>query len=91
MNLKPELVSAANIKAVTLVCNVLRYTDNLSKTLQHKSLSATEGQRLAKLTLQVLQSLRNEDHFKSFYAHVLHDQAHFQVDAPTLPRKQKAP
>lgn len=50
---------------------LLRHTDNLSKTLQHKSLSAAEGQRVAQLTLDVLQSLRNEDHFKNFYAHVL--------------------
>ena len=71
--------------------NLLRHTDNLSKTLQHKSLSAAEGQRVAKLTLDVLQSLLNEDHFKNFYARVLLDQVHFQVDAPALPRKQKAP
>ena len=66
---------------------LLHHMDNLSKTLKHKSLSAAEGQRLAKLTLQVLQSLRNEDHFKSYYARVLYDQACFQVDVPTLPRK----
>ena len=28
--------------------------DNLSKTLQHKSMSAAEGQQLAKLSLDVL-------------------------------------
>ena len=70
---------------------LLRHTDNLSKSLQHKSLSAAEGQRLAKLTLHVLQSLRNEDHFKNFYARVLVDQVRFQVGAPALPRKRKAP
>ena len=70
---------------------LLRHTDNLSKTLQQKSLSAAEGQRLAKLTLYVLQSLRDEDHFKNFYAQVLLDQVPFKVDAPTLPRKRKAP
>ena len=42
---------------------LLRHTDNLSKTLKHKSLSAAEGQRVAKLTLDVLQSLHNEDLF----------------------------
>ena len=71
--------------------NLLRHTDNLSKTLQLKSLSAAEGQRLAKLTTQVLQSLRDEDQFKSFYEHVLQDQVRFEVDAPTLPRKRKVP
>ena len=70
---------------------LLHHTDNLSKTLQHKSLSAAEGQRVAKLTSDVLQSLLNEDHFKNFYARVLLDQVRFQVDAPALPRKWKAP
>ena len=56
---------------------LLRHTDNLSKSLQQKSLSAAEGQRLAKLTLDVLQSLRDDDHFTSFYARVLQDQVRF--------------
>ena len=60
-------VSLGNV----LLCHI----DNLSKTLQHKSLSAAEGQTVAKMTLHVLQSLRNEDHFKNFYACVLLDQA----------------
>ena len=33
---------------------LLRHSDNLSKTLQHESLSAAEGQHIAKLTLDVL-------------------------------------
>ena len=70
---------------------LLRHTDNLSKSLQQKSLSAAEGQRLAKLTLDVLKSLRDENHFKGFYARVRQDEARFQVDPPTLPRKRKAP
>ena len=70
---------------------LLRHTDNLSKKIQQQSLSAAEGQRLATLTLDVLQSLRNEDHFEIFYARVLQDQVQFQVNTPTLPRKWKAP
>ena len=42
---------------------LLRHTDNLSKSLQQISLSAAEGQRLAKLTLDVLKSLRDEENF----------------------------
>lgn len=70
---------------------LLRHTDNLSISLQEKSLSAAEGQRLAKLTLDVLISLRDENNFKSFYARVISDHVRFQVDAPTLPRKRKVP
>lgn len=82
-----DLLFGISLGNLLLLC----HTDNLSKTLQQKSLSAAEGQRVAKLTLDVLQSLRNEDHFNIFYADVLLDQVHFQVDAPTPPRKRKAP
>ena len=33
---------------------ILHNSDNLSKTLQHQTLSAAEGQRIAKLTVSVL-------------------------------------
>ena len=32
---------------------ILRHSDNLSKTLQHKTLSAAEGQQIARLTVEV--------------------------------------
>ena len=70
---------------------LLHHTDNLSKSLQKKSLSAAEGQRLASLTLDVLKSLRDGDNFDSFYARVLQDQVRLEVNEPTLPRKQRAP
>ena len=68
-----------------------RHTDNLSKTLQLKSMSAGEGQRLATLTLHVLQSLRDEDKFNLFYTMVLQDQVRFDVQPPSLPKKRKMP
>ena len=46
---------------VSLGCLLLCHTDNLSKSLQEKSLTAAERQRLAKLTLDVLVSLRDEN------------------------------
>ena len=67
---------------------LLRHTDNLSKSLQKKSLSAAEGQRLAGLTLDVL---CDGDNFDSFYARVLQYQVHLEVGEPTLPRKRMAP
>ena len=36
---------------------ILRHSDNLSKTLQQKTLSAAEGEQIARLTVEVLQSL----------------------------------
>ncbi len=64
---------------------IMRHTDNLSKTLQHKSLSAAEGQHLAKLTLEVLQSLRDDVHFTAFFGRVVQEQRRFSVSDPSLP------
>ena len=40
---------------------VLKHTDNLSRTLQHKAMSAAAGQRVAQMTVQTLQSIRNDE------------------------------
>ena len=53
---------------VSLGCLLLCHTDNLSKSLQEKSLTAAERQRRAKLTLDVLVSLRDDNNFQNFYA-----------------------
>ena len=70
---------------------ILRHTDNLSKALQHKSLSAAEGQHLARLTLEVLRSLRDSDRFTTFYGLVVQEQSRFGISDPALPRKRRAP
>ncbi len=41
--------------------NLLRNTDNLSRTLQKKKYSASEGQLTAHRTKDVLKSIRNEE------------------------------
>ena len=45
---------------ISLGYEVLRHTDNLSKTLQHTDMSAAEGQGLAKLKLDILENLLQE-------------------------------
>ena len=70
---------------------ILQHSDNLSKSLQHDTITAAEGQQLAKLTIDVLKSIHKEDKFKSFYDHVLLHQSDFDIDAPTLYRKKHAP
>ena len=52
----------------------LQHSDNLSKSksLQHDTITAAEGQQLTKLTIDVLISILKEDKFKSFYDRVLH-------------------
>ncbi len=37
---------------------LLKHSDNLSSTLQHKSLPAAEGQKIAHMTLEVIKRLK---------------------------------
>lgn len=68
------------------------HTDNLSKSLQAKKLSATTGQNLADLTVKTLQSLRNEESFNAFYDVVLIKANEIEsLSEPVLPRKRRAP
>ena len=46
---------------------IFSHTDNQSKTLQAKKLSACNSKRLAELNIQVLQNMRYQHSFNSFY------------------------
>ena len=70
---------------------ILRHSNTLSKTLQQKTLSAAEGQQIARLTVEVLQSLRDSERVSAFYSHVVQEQICFGVSDPSLPRKHRAP
>ena len=76
---------------VSLGALIFSHSDNLSKTLQHVNISAAEGQQLAKLTLDVLKSIRQPEHFQSFYQRVLLRQQQLDIGSPCLPRKRRAP
>lgn len=54
-------------------------------------MSAAGGQHLARLTLDVLQSIRKPDRFSGFYKLVLIAKDHFSIADPALPRKRRAP
>ena len=45
---------------LSLGYRIFSHTDNLSKTLQAKKMSAFSSKRLAELTIQVLQNMRNK-------------------------------
>ena len=47
------------------------HTDNSSKTLQQTGMSAISGKRVAHLTKEVLQKMRSDASFKSFYGAVI--------------------
>ena len=53
------------------------HTDNLAKSIQIKRMSPTRSKRLADLTIQVPENLRNEKYFNSFYLNVLYKVASF--------------
>ncbi|XP_065903857.1 zinc finger MYM-type protein 1-like [Dysidea avara] len=70
---------------------VLKHTDNLSRTLQHKAMSAAAGQKVAQMTVQTLQSIRNDESFHLFWEKVSLFANSLEVDDPQLPRRRKRP
>ena len=70
---------------------LLHHSDNLSSTLQHKTMSAAEGQQVANLTVKVLEGMLSDEQFAAFYHTVVQKQTLVGVTAPSLPRKRCAP
>ena len=70
---------------------ILMITDNLSKTLQNESMSAAEGQVIAKLTIKTLEKMRSEDNFKMFFQLVETLRVSTDTEEPCLPRRKRAP
>ena len=70
---------------------VLKHSDNLSSTLQHKSMSAAGGQEIARMTIQTLESLRNDQYFNLFWMKVNQFASLHHANEPQLPRQRKRP
>ena len=68
---------------------VLRISDNLSKTLQHKEYSAAEGQEISSLTVKTLESIRNESSFDMLWDKIELRRQALEVDPPVIGRKRK--
>ena len=66
-------------------------SDNLSKMLQRKVISAPEAQKVAKLTVTTLTTIRNSKRCELFWKLVVQRASTFNVSEPALPRKRKAP
>ena len=68
------------------------HTDNLSRTLQQTKMSALSGKRVACLTKDVLQKMRNDTSFRSFYDVVLlKSKSYPSMSGPMLSRRTRAP
>lgn len=76
---------------VALGKKVLSLADNLSKSLQSATLSASEGQVIAKATIDSLLLLRCDGKFEEFWKYVIEVQQSNDVSEPQLPRKKSAP
>ena len=70
---------------------LLRHSDNLSHTLQHRGMSAAAGQHVAKSVVTTLQSLHNDSRFSLFWKLVKIQSQPLDVGAPNLPRRRKRP
>ena len=66
---------------------LLQHSDNLSKTLQSNTLYAAAGQRIAAMTVNTLQSIRNDECFDMFWQKIERARQPLDVEAPRLPRK----
>ena len=62
---------------------LLRYADNLSTQLQKPALSAAEGQKLAAMTTDALNSLRTDSEFDAFWAEITTEAAKLEVHEPS--------
>ena len=49
---------------------LLCHSDNLSKTLQKKTVSAAEGQHVGRMVIDTLKSLRTEESYDIFWTKV---------------------
>ena len=65
------------------------HTDNLSKALQNENMSTVSDHRLALLTEETLENMRNKISFKLFFDLVVKKAADIpKIDDPALPRKR---
>jgi hypothetical protein len=70
---------------------VLRHTDNLSKSLQGKSLSAAEGQKMAAMVTGTLQSIRSSESFQGSWKLATDTAEQLELSPPLTPRRRKRP
>ena len=70
---------------------VLDHTENLSATLQTTSLCAADTQETARLVVDTITRLQNEQDATSFYGMVKIKADQLSLEQPSLPRKRKVP
>ena len=76
---------------VHLEHTILSHTDNLSRTLQHKDMSASEGQAIAAVTVHTLISKRSDEAFQEFWDAIYSKLENVDVGEPAVLRRRKVP
>lgn len=59
--------------------------------MQKESVTAAEGEKMATLTVQTLQTMRNDEQFALFWEKVKKRQHDLKIYEPQLPRKKRIP
>ena len=72
-----------------MCAKIFKITDNLSRTLQAKSLSAAESYHLAEMTVTTLEGMRTEEAFELFFDRLEILRQELSVEEPSLPRRKK--
>ncbi|WAQ94137.1 hypothetical protein MAR_006608 [Mya arenaria] len=91
VGVKSQMASFDFLYGVTLGYKLLKHSDNLSKALQHKDMSASEGHFLAHVTVSTLGKLRTDDTYDQFWGSIDTKLNNVDVNEPTLPRRRKLP
>ncbi|XP_052818330.1 zinc finger MYM-type protein 1-like [Mya arenaria] len=88
---KSQMVAFDFLYGVTLGYELLKHSDNLSKALQYKDMSASEGHDLAHVTVSTLSKLRTDDAYHQFWGSIDTKLDNVDVNEPTLPQGCKLP
>ena len=79
-------MSQYNLLFGLILCErILKITGNLSRTLQKQSLSATEAQYIATLTVKTLKDMRTDEAFWLFFEWVEILRNSTDTEGPSLP------
>ena len=88
IGVKKQMESFHLFFGLNLVQRFFSHTDNLSKTLQAREMSAYSSKRLGELKIQLLQNKRSEHSFNSFYDTVAKKSTECEfIKDPISPRK----
>lgn len=91
IGVKSQMHSFDFFFGIYVLQQLLRHSDNLSKSLQSSTMTACEGQALATLTVKTLEKMRGDIAFDSIWKIINSEANLLELPEPTMPRKRKKP